>query len=313
MERKKDFDMAQATELSSVLQSRALRSLTCQEWKEMDWKKVMQMRWVLTTKANGAAKGRLVVFGCQAHSITSVSASAPTMARTSCNTLLMTCANRKFRVPAGDVTSAFLQAPQDLEGEELYVWAPSELAVLFGAPPSNPVMSLKIRKAFYGLVHAPRLWHDHVAKTLLQQGWQRLASDRCVFILLSNSSELIGIAGLHVDDFLIGGRDSHEKFEAARKALEGAFRWNKWEEESFTFAGFKITQASGYITKIDQNEYTEKWIDENEISKERSANPKLLATPEEITQLRGVIGSVAWRSSQSIKSTISSRCLSFAF
>eukprot|EP00435_Cladocopium_sp_Y103_P019899 s669_g4.t2 len=299
VERKKDFDMAQATELSNVLQSRALRCLTTQEWENMDWSKVMQMRWVLTTKSGGAAKGRLVVLGYQAHNLTSVQTSAPTMARTSRNTLLMTCANRRFRVRAGDVTSAFLQAPQDLEQEELYVWAPSELAVLFGAPPSNPVLPLKIRRAFYGLVHAPRLWHEHVAKTLLQQGWQRLASDRCVFILLSDSGELIGVAGLHVDDFLIGGQDGHEKFEAARKALEGAFRWGKWEEESFTFAGCKITQANDFTIKIDQNEYTEKWIDEIEIPKERGANPKLLATPEEITQLRGVIGSVAWRSSQS--------------
>ena len=50
IEKKKDFDLAQAKEMPNVLQSKALRPLTKQEWKGLDRKKVMQMRWVLTTK-----------------------------------------------------------------------------------------------------------------------------------------------------------------------------------------------------------------------------------------------------------------------
>ena len=232
---KQKFDLSQAKELSNVLQSRALRALTAQEWKDFSPASAMQMRWVLTTKSDGTAKSRLVVLGYQAHNITSVQSAAPTMARISRNVILMICANAKFRVRAGDVTAAFLQADQNLEGEELYVWAPSELAVLFGADPRCPVMPLKIRKAFYGLVHAPRLWHEHVKKVLLAQGWQQLASDGCVFILLNDKSELVACAGLHVDDFLIGGRDGDPTYEKARKSLEESFKWGKWDGRQFCF------------------------------------------------------------------------------
>eukprot|EP00438_Fugacium_kawagutii_P004377 Skav222545 [mRNA] locus=C9257715:1360:1842:- [translate_table: standard] len=142
------------------------------------------MRWVLCYKSDGTPKARLVVLGYMAPNLTKVQSSAPTMARLSRNLLLATCANRKFRVQAGDVTAAFLQADQSLESEELVVWSPAELAVLYGASPSNPILPLRIKKAFYGLTHAPRKWYEAVCKTLAQQGWRKLDSDGCLFILL---------------------------------------------------------------------------------------------------------------------------------
>ena len=58
--------------------------------------------------------------------------------------------------------------------KDLVIWAPSELAVMFGADPAHPVLPLKIRKAFYGLVHAPRAWYNHVVKDDGSQGWVQL-------------------------------------------------------------------------------------------------------------------------------------------
>ena len=80
LERKKDFDLAQAKELSNILQSKALRGLTQDETMRLNPRKCMQMRWVLTTKPNGDAKARLVI---QAHSLLEVQAAAPTMSRMS--------------------------------------------------------------------------------------------------------------------------------------------------------------------------------------------------------------------------------------
>lgn len=93
------------------------------------------------------------------------------------------CATLGFPLFSGDVSSAFFQATQSLEGEDFYVWAPAELAVLYGASPYLPMKILKICRAFYGLVHAPRKWSDHVVSTLLSHGWQQLLSDKCAFIL----------------------------------------------------------------------------------------------------------------------------------
>ena len=48
------------------------------------------------------------------------------------NALLALTAALKFTLTTGDVTSAFLQTDASLESEELTVWAPPELARMFG-------------------------------------------------------------------------------------------------------------------------------------------------------------------------------------
>ena len=297
LEEKKSFDGAQAKELSNVLTSKALRSLTASEEANLDHRKVMQMRWVLTWKSDQTAKARLVVLGYQAPNLTQVQASAPTMAKLSRNMVLAICANERFTVRAGDVTAAFLQATQSLEDEDLFVWAPAELATLFGADPSNPVKALKIQRAFYGLVHAPRKWYDHVCATLLSHGWRRLTSDGCVFVLF-NGDRLVGIAGTHVDDFLLGGDDNDEVFKQAKAKLMQAYRWGKWEESTFEFAGTTITQRSDFSIEISQQNYIEKWLDEIYVSKDRQVAKKSLLTPSEISSLRGLIGTMSWKASQ---------------
>ena len=297
LERKKDFDVAQAKELSNVLQSKALRTLTKQEEMNLNPRRCMQMRWVLTTKASGDAKARLVILGFQQHNLTEVQAAAPTMNRISRNMLLTMCANLGLRIRSGDVTSAFLQASQSLESEDLVVWATPELAVLFGAPPERPWLPLKVMKAFYGLVHAPRAWYNDVSKTLQGTGWRKLVSDGCLFLLM-DGPEVVGLAGIHVDDFLIGGKDGNPVFEKAISALESAYRWGKWDFEDFIFAGCRIRQDPDFTIHIDQNDYTDKWVEEVELSPERSLQRKSPATASEISQLRGLIGTLAWRSSQ---------------
>lgn len=162
MEEKQQFDYAQAKELSNVLSSRALRGLTSQEMESLDPKTVASMRWVLTVKSDGSCKARLVVLGVQIPGIENLQTSSPTMARLSKNLLLTVVANRGFRLRAGDVTSAFLQTEESLEHLNMTVWAPAELAVLFGADPAYPVMPLRVSRAFYGLVQAPRCWFDDV-------------------------------------------------------------------------------------------------------------------------------------------------------
>ena len=141
MDQKKNYDISQAKELSNVLSSRALRSLTSQEWDNLDYSKVMSMRWVLTTKNDGSTKARLVVLGFQMAGIGEVQTAAPTMARMSRNLLLTICANNRFKLRAGDVTAAFLQTSESLEDLDLTVWAPAALAV--AANPENPVMPLR--------------------------------------------------------------------------------------------------------------------------------------------------------------------------
>ncbi len=120
--------MAQARELSNVMTSKALRSLTKSEMANLDHRKVMNMRWVLTTKSSGLAKARLVILGFQAPNITEVATASPTLSKMSKHMILAIAANLGYRTKSGDITLAFLQAKANLEGDELTIWAPAEVA-----------------------------------------------------------------------------------------------------------------------------------------------------------------------------------------
>ena len=301
LEEKKNFDLAQAKEMSQVLQSKALRSLTIQEQKQLNPKSVMTMRWVLTVKGDQSAKARLVVCGYQAPNLVSVQSSSPIMSRLSRNMILALSANLGFRIRGGDVTSAFLQADQSLEDQGLTVWAPSELAVLFGAPPERPCMPLRITRAFYGLVNAPKAWYDHLSNTLVKIGYRQMQADKCVFALYDTSqagSPVVSVAGVHVDDVLVGGAEESKVFQSALEALQGAYKWGKWDVDSFTFTGCQISSSTDGTIKISQKEFTERWIEEIELTPARAKQTKDKATAAEVSALRGCIGTVAWRASQ---------------
>ena len=116
---KKEFEVAQAKEISNVIISKALRNLTKAELDKLDENKVMSMRWVLTRKTDGTAKARLVILGFMAHNLTEVATASPTLSKVGRNLVLTLSSNLKFVVRGGDVTSAFLQTGISLENEEV--------------------------------------------------------------------------------------------------------------------------------------------------------------------------------------------------
>eukprot|EP00959_Pyramimonas_sp_CCMP1952_P121498 2540631-Pyramimonas_sp.AAC.1 len=63
-------------------------------------------------------------------------------------------------------------------------------------------------KSFYGLTTAPRAWWLDISRKLRGRGWRQLRADQCVWILLDSNSQLTGIIGVHVDDFIIGGDET---------------------------------------------------------------------------------------------------------
>ena len=105
--------------------------------------------------------------------------------------------------------------------------------------------ALRVVQAFYGLAHAPRKWFERCQRTLLEHGWRQMKADRCLYALFAERNgvtTLIGLAGIHVDDFLLSGDGSPEFLEAESK-LQSAFRWGKWDQDEFDFAGTHIVPA----------------------------------------------------------------------
>ena len=292
---KKEYDIAMAKELSNVIISKALRRLSKEELKSLDPKRLMSMRWVLTRKSDGSAKARLVVLGFMAPNITEVESASPTMSKTSRNLVLAVASCMGFILQGGDVTSAFLQTGISLEDEMLDVWAPPELVAMFGAEDGEG-MALRVREAFYGLVHAPRKWFEKCVATLVRLGWKQLKGDRCVFILMEDD-QLVAIAGLHVDDFLVAGSQTSQKFLESEQELLKAFRWGKWQTGEFEFAGCELKQLPDNSVILSQEKYTERWMEE--ITIDKSSSRKAVLTPEETSALRGALGTISWRSTQS--------------
>jgi hypothetical protein len=125
-----------------------------------------------------------------------------------------------------------------------------------------------------------------------------MKADRCLYALFAERNgvtTLIGLAGIHVDDFLLSGDGSPEFLEAESK-LQSAFRWGKWDQDEFDFAGTHIVQHSDKSITMNQKDYTERWIEEVSIDPNRSRKSPL--TPSEVTALRGVLGTISWRSTQ---------------
>ena len=318
-EERTEFDESMAVEISNVLRSAALRSLNKEEKNRVTPSQAMKMRWVLTYKSTGASKARLVVLGYMAGNLTKVETHSPTMSKAGKYALLAAFANNKFRVKAGDVTSGFFQALEDMECQELYALPPPEVISAFGGDPRDRGFMVKLRKAFYGLAHAPRAWFKDVVQRLTEAGWRQLAGDKCIFVLLDKDAQteapnqkegvinyeamllgkVIGLCGIHVDDFLVGGDESNEKYMAAEKALQEAYKWGKWESGDFEFAGTRLRQHPSYDIEIDQENYTKKFIKEIPLTADRAKEKYHPLTDMEVSELRGALGCLSWRANQS--------------
>jgi hypothetical protein len=92
---------------------------------------------------------------------------------------------------------------------------------------------------------------------------------------------------VHVDDIMWGIEDEHESH--IRLILE-AFDMGKIEETPFRYCGKEITQDDDFTIHVATKNNTEK-IEQINIPQNRKAGP---ATEGEISQLRSVVGSLAW-------------------
>ena len=108
----------------------------------------------------------------------------------------------------------------------------------------------------------------------------------------SDDGELLGVIGIHVDDFLIGLADGAlgEKWMSEKKSL---CRWGSWkisESEFGQYRDFSIT--------VDREDYTNKFVTEAPISRERSRQRQESLTAQELSMLQGVLSTAFWRSQQ---------------
>jgi hypothetical protein len=159
-----------------------------------------------------------------------------------------------------DVKSAFLNGVLQ---EEVYVEQPKGFQ-----DPHHPHHVYKLKKALYGLKHAPRAWYERLTTYLLAKGFTRGQADWTLFIRQQGTHKLI--AQIYVDDIIFGatlGSLAHEFSEEMKQEFELSMIG-----ELNYFLGFQVKQTAEGIF-ISQSTYAKdlvKWFGLDEKSRART-------------------------------------------
>ena len=97
-----------------------------------------------------------------------------------------------------DISGAFLHAVLE---KHFFVTPPAEYR--------KPGVVWKIKRYLYGDKRAPRGWHDHFEKTMLELGFERLESEPGSFVKKGVTYKDTIIVVVHVDDLLSLGKRKH--------------------------------------------------------------------------------------------------------
>ena len=107
--------------------------------------------------------------------------------------------------------------------------------------------------------------------------------DNCVF-LLKNRGDLVGVLGLHVDDFIWGGDDN---FEIVIGELRNVLSVGSENVGSFTFLGLEITFSENTV-----------WLSQSGFIRGIEEMPETEFSDESRTSVRNLLGKLQWVASQ---------------
>lgn len=232
--------------------------------------------WVLTEKGD-EIRARLTARGYE--ETAEFPKDSPTMQKPSLRLLLTLATLFGWIIQAVDVASAFLQG--NILDRDVYVKPPKE---------ANAAGKLwKLLKCLYGLKDASRKWYNKVENRLLELGFKKSKYDPGFFYLI-HGGKLIGMIGIHVDDFLQAGNEYFNNHVMPQ--VIKAFKIGKCEIKQFMYTGFNITQDKSGIT-LDQSGYV-KNIQLPDIEAERLKEKDEEMDQEELSKLRQMVGSLNW-------------------
>lgn len=159
--------------------------------------KVVRSKWVYRIKRDAAGnidkyKARLVAVGCsQVEGVDYFETFSPVVKLTSLRILLALGLNERMVMRQLDVKTAYLHGKLD---ETVYMEPP------LGCPGTDGKVCL-LKKALYGLKQSGRMWYLTLDDVLRKQGYRRLESDRCVYVLSKGRDKVV--LSVYVDDMLM--------------------------------------------------------------------------------------------------------------
>lgn len=300
-EEQMEFETAMQKELDSFLSTEAVQICSSNGVSE---DRIMQMRWVHTWKPvlsesgeqiDRKAKARLIIKGYQDPRLMNLPRESPTLSTLGRNLLLTCAAKGQMRLSSGDIKTAFLQGENTELQENLYGLPPPEVRRLLNMKDHE---ILRIAKAIYGLLNAPKKWFEALSSFLLADGWISHALDQCLFKRVVDGC-VVGYLGIHVDDVLVCGVGS--EYDACIQRLRDRFPFGAWTvamEGSFTYCGCEIQQKPDFSIKVTQERFALS-LDEINISLERKNQVDEEVTHLERSAMRKALGGLNWRATQS--------------
>ena len=287
------FREAKQKELNCWLQTSAIRRILR---RRLNPEQILKSRWVLSWKPPDPnsgnvkkAKARLVVLGYQDPMLTEVARDSPTLTREGRSVILQTIASMQWRLRSFDITTAFLRGKADANNP-LAMEPPRELRELMRLQDDEVC---ELLGNAYGRVDAPLLFYRELSSQLKKLGFRQHPLDPCIFLLETGSGRdrvLHGLLGVHVDDGL-GGGDS--LFDSKLKALQKVLPFGSEKFDKLVFTGIYLDQQPDFSIRASQKNYVEQILPV-EVHRSRRQTPDAPLNPDEVTNLRGIVGSLQY-------------------
>ena len=270
----------------------------------------MLLSWGKQPDGSPRAKARLIVRGYAnvdaLHG--NLETSSPTTSRLSRCWLLSIASNMGWLLWTADVSTVFLQGrPQE---RLLWIKLPADALRLLGAPPEA---RMKLQKPCYGQLDAPRRWYLEAVRRLQSLGLRQHALDPCAFLIYeadfknkfgisdspSNSlgeQGLVGMIILHMDDMLGCGDSMSVVYQGVIQELRKTFSFREWQDgDSLEYCGASIVKDAEGI-RVGHQAYLKKI---KPMTLPKHVGPDHELSQRELTELRGLLGSLQWPAVQS--------------
>eukprot|EP00913_Durusdinium_trenchii_P003738 g3460.t1 len=267
------------------------------------------LKWSRNPDGTPRAKARLIVRGFADPDALAgkIETSSPTTTRLSRSMVLSLAATMGWSTWTADVSTAFLQGRE--QDRKLWVKLPAEALSLLGGDENTRMLLLK---PCYGQIDAPRGWFLEAVSRLKRGGLKQHALDPCAFLIYELDDEhydpadpvhtevsglgerrLVGMVIMHVDDLLGAGCLKSPRYQAVVEQLKSNFSFREWKEDQkiLEYCGCELEKLDEGGTCLYQTKYMEKV---KPIAMDKKRSPAELLKEREITQLRGLLGSLQW-------------------
>eukprot|EP00435_Cladocopium_sp_Y103_P035126 s1424_g9.t1 len=233
------------------------------------------------------AKVRHVMQGYSEHGSEYLNSTTPQVTRDGAMFTTQIIASMRWRLGFLDFTQAFHSGDQI--DRLIYAEQPHE-----GIPGLVSGQLLKLHKTCYGLTDGPYAWYSHITRVIKELGYEASRADPCLFYLFTKKNgvrKLSGIISMATDDLLHGGDEEHMN---RMNQLKEKYKMGKFQFDQGRFCGKNYsTQSDGSILVTQENFVNEK-ITTIPISPERRRQRYSKCTPDEISALRALLGSLSW-------------------